>query len=244
MDPIVNDTNLRFILKYFRAIGIWSIGYSNKTLYYTWTAAYHSFFTIVYILSMAVNIVVVFEIKDFYISLAVFAMFFKMVNLFNHQQRIHNILNRLHVATTFQVNDQEPQEVQLVKKKLGFYSKIAIYYKYVSLGTCLMGLLSAFRDPPQKSYPGWFPFGLDDLSVPRNFWGIFVYQNIGMVSHALMNVTWDSLFVYLMVNIQVQFELLNIRVRKEFLEITAGNEEKLKRVFRHYNEIVRYWWWL
>lgn len=239
MDPIINNNILRFTLKFFRTIGMWSIGCSNRTLYYTWTAAYHSVFTILYILSMATNIVVVFEMKDFYISLAVFATFFKMVTILNHQKRIHDILNRLHFAPTFQVNEQEPQEVQLIKKKFRFYSKIGTCYKYVVIGTCSMGLISAFSDPPQKSYPGWYPFGLDDLSVPIKFWGIFVYQNIGMFSHALMNVCWDILLVYFMVNIQVQFELLNMRLRKDFLEITAENEEKLKRIFKSYNEIIR-----
>lgn len=135
------------------------------------------------------------------------------------------------------MNEKDLNEEQIVIKKMRIFTKMASGYMLVSLMAALMGILSAFSDPPKMSFPAWFPFGLNDLSVTANFYGIFVYQNFGMLVHCLMNVSWDSLIIYLMVNIQLQFELLNYRIRKEFLVIEGDTRAKLKRLFSGYTEI-------
>lgn len=241
MEPIRENANLRFNLRFYKAIGIWAVGSGHKRIYYAWTVAFHSLFTVLYLTSMIVNLVTAYRINDLYITLAEFAMFSKMVNIFKFQDRIHSVLRRFHYEDSFAVNEKDAQEVKFVEEKMSAYTKIATAYKLMSVAAGLMGLLSAFSDPPRMSYPAWFPFGLNDQSVRRNFFLIFVYQNIGMMCHCLMNVTWDNLFIYLMVNLQLQMRLMNERVRKEFLVIDEEeNEGKLKRMFGQYNKIMRW----
>lgn len=85
MEAIRGNVNLRFIVKLFKVIGIWPIGCSKRGFYYTWTFSYHILFTVLYILSMVMNLVVAYRINDLYITLTELAMFGKMVAVLRYE---------------------------------------------------------------------------------------------------------------------------------------------------------------
>lgn len=240
MDKIRKSPNLRFCLRFFKTVGIWSIGVPNKKLYYTWTFACNVFFTALYLMAMIANLLIAYKINDLYIVLAEFAMFGKMMCILVYHERINVVLRRLHYKDSFVLNEEDPEETKIIAKKMKMYFNIATIYQVTSLSAAVMGWASAFSDPPKMSFPAWYPFGLNDISVDMHFYIVFLYQNIGMLGHCFMNCCWDNFFVYLMTNIQVQFELLNYRLVRDFQDIKRDNRggKKLKDVFVHFTEIM------
>lgn len=238
MDPIREDPNLRFILKFCKAVGFW-ICNTHKNLYTTWTCISFAF-TVLYIMALITRILMTLEINDLYINFCELAMLAKLANILRYRTRINNLLQRMHFDGDFQVDENRAGEVEIVRKQMKNYSNTAKTYFYMSMLAVFFGVTNGFGDPPRMAFNAWYPFGMNDMSVPWKFYAVFLFQGIPMFIHATINVCWDTLFIYVLTIVQLQFELLNHRLKEKY-QIVRGpeNQRNLKRVFNTFSAIVR-----
>lgn len=238
MDKIRDDFNLNFIKKFCKLIGVWTVSPENAHLYGYWTR-FCVVFNILYVLALLIQQVISININDLYINLCEVAMLAKMINILSYRRRIVHLLERMHHEDNFQVNDFNVEEVRIVEKQMKNYRKFANAYFIMTVFAVCIGTLNGIgEEPPQMAFAAWYPFGMTDMTVPWKFRVIFLYQGIPIISHALVNVSWDNLFMYLVTNVQLQFELLNHRIKQSFMCITEDNDKKMNKIFHNFNAIM------
>lgn len=237
MDCIRTDSNLRFIERFCTLIGIWTVSASNEARYRIWTG-FCIVYNILYVLALWIEQIISLNVNDLYLNLSEVTMFTKMLNILNNRKRIVGLLHRMHHEEIFQVDPANEEEAAIVVKQMGHFSKFANFYFRMTTITVCIGTFNGFGSTPREmAFHAWYPFGMNDVSVPWKFWAVFFYQTL-VIAHALINVCWDNLFMYLVTNVQLQFELLNHRLVQGFQEVTADNEQKLKKMFHNFSAIM------
>lgn len=236
---LISVPELKFSVRFFNLIGVWPLSERCQVMYFIWTGLLHSLLTAAYLLSMVMKLITDFDLNDLYITLTEFAMAGKLINCLINYRRMQGVLKNLMDADIFQV--AQLSETETIRGRLKHYGRIATAYKYMSLAAALSALVrSLVSDPPKMSFPAWYPFGLNNLCVTRNFYVVLLYQNTGMLMHCLMNITWDNFLMYLLINIQMQLHLIATRFR-DYSETTNKQIQNgdLTRLFEHYTEIIR-----
>lgn len=239
MDAIRKDSNLAFILKFNQVIGVGIVS-SRHSLYTLWTLV-SVFFTTVYISAFLMHMLSpAFEVNDLYINFCELAMFAKFLSLLKYRVRLTQLLNRMHFDGVFQVDENNALEVVIVKKQMKKYAKYANTYLGMSMLAVSFAMTTGFGDPPRKAFPAWYPFGMNDMTVPWKFYVVLLYQGIPMFGHAFVNICWDNLLMYVLTNVQLQFELLNHRLKEKLVNVAGTeNEKNLKGIFKTFNAIIR-----
>lgn len=191
-------------------------------------------------MALVIRILMTLEINDLYINFCELAMLAKLVNILRYRTRINNLLQRMHFDGDFQVNENRAGEVEIVLKQMKKYSSTAKTYFYMSMLAVCFGVTNGLGDPPHMAFNAWYPFGMNDMSVRWKFYTVFLFQGIPMFIHAIINVCWDNLFIYVLTIVQLQFELLNHRLKEGYQKVRGReNQKNLKQVFHTFSAIVR-----
>lgn len=235
MDAIRKDSNLRFIRRFCKLIGIWAVD-THIDMYRVWSFIC-ILYNALYVLALLVQLVFSLNVNDLYINLCEVAMFAKMINIWNTRGCISGLLQRMHYADAFQVHPEDPDEVLIVQKGMRKFSKFANFYFWMTIMAVCIGTCNGFGNPRTMAFAASYPFGMTDMSVPWKFWVVFVYQS-SIILHACINVCWDNLFMYLVTNVQLQLALLSHRLGKSFQEISTDNARKLSAAFDNFSAIM------
>lgn len=241
LEDVIKTRSLRIFLSFYKYVGLWppSSGESfRRSLYFLWTFLLHFNCTFIYICTMVVNIVVRQDIGDLYITLTEFGMLGKVIPFLKRHVQFQEFLQDLFTNPLLAVRDS--QEKQLYRDNLRHYQRIINVY----ISSCLMvivsaGLSSIFSDPIRIPYPAWFP--VDYSARGLSYYIIFTYQNFGMTMHACMNLIWDCLMPFFMVNLHVQFLILGHRLRAGFSEPKnpLKTRQELIGFVEQYNGLVK-----
>lgn len=180
------------------------------------------------------------NVNDLYISLTEIGMLGKCSHFLGRHRQFQAFVKDLFTNPLFALKSTHERE--MYEKHLQHYRVVINTY----MSSCLLviiiaGLSSIVSDPISLSYPAWFPF---DYSSSRNlaYYLVFVYQNCGMGMHCLMNLTWDCLMPFLLVNLRCQFEVLGGRLRRGFTTPRDPNRTRreLEQWINHFNHLVRW----
>ena len=243
---VINIPSWRFFITVYKLTGLWppspddERGSLRRRLYFCVATLGHSFFTFLYITTMLINIAINLDVNNLYISLTEFAMLGKAFHFLGRHLKFQAFIRDLFDNPTYALRDEE--ELRLYKKNLRHYAIIINVYMVSCVSVIVSaGLSSYFSDPITLPYPAWFPF---DYSSSRNlaYYTIFLYQNFGMTMHCFMNLTWDCIMPYLMMNLRSQFEVLGHRLRQGFTEPKNHQKtrEEIVANINHYNSIVAF----
>lgn len=243
LEDVIKTRSLRIFISFYKFVGLWPPaegrqGSFRRSLYFLWTFLLHFNCTLIYICTMVINIVLRREIGDLYITLTEFGMLGKVIPFLKRYRTFQTFLQDLFTNPLLAVRNAEDRE--FYKDKLKHYQWIINVY----ISSCLVvvvsaGLSSIFSDPIRIPYPAWFPFDYRTRNVP--YYIIFTYQNFGMTMHACMNLIWDCLMPFFMVNIHVQFLILGNRLQGGFTEPKnpIKTRQELIEFVEHYNGLVK-----
>lgn len=237
MDRIRNHFQLRIITTFCKIHGLWSVD-NHRRLYNIWSGIC-IIYNFLFVAALLAQFVFTLNVNDLYINLSEVTMICKMINLLVYRHRIRRLIHRIHYDTAFHVNEDDPEEVAIVQKRLHNFARFTTFYCCLTSVAVTIGTFNGFgSDTPAMAFNAWYPFGLNDMSVKWKFWLVFVYQT-AIISHAWINVVWDNLFLYLLTNVQLQFELLNHRLEKRFKEVTEDNSRKFAVICDHFSAVTR-----
>lgn len=239
----------RLFIGIYRTFGLWppppdTLNSNRRTWYFFFAGLYHFFFTLIYISTMVINFLITWDFNDLYITFTEFGMLGKVYHFFKRHKIFQAYLKDLYENPIFGLQDQKEKEIYT--RNLKNYRLIVIMY----MSSCFLVIVAApvtsyYSDPIVLSYPAWFPV---DYSSRRNlaYYLIFVYQNIGMTVHCLINLTWDCIMPFLMVNLRSQFEVLNHRLEMGFKDPrnSVNAKQELINHVKHYNALVEWVWQL
>lgn len=246
LSQVINTPNWRLMVGTYKYLGLWPPPPNDRApnhhrwLYLSAAFVLHSCCTLLYVSTMLINIVVNQNINDLYITLTELGMLVKCGHFLRRHLLFQAFVDDLFTNPVFSLRG--PTEQEIYARNLRHYRLIVNgYMSFCLLFILLAGGSAMFSDPIALSYPAWFPF---DYSSSRNlaYYLIFVYQNGGMAMHCMMNLTWDCLMPFLMVNLSTQFEILGHRMRNGFAEPRNPMEcrQELVRNIEHYNALVRF----
>lgn len=241
---VIDISNWRFMVATHKLLGLWPPPADNSSpyrrpLYFLVSGIFHLFCTFLYILTMLIQMCLSANISESYIALTELAMLGKCGHFFRRNREFQALVADLFKNPIFALRDHHEKE--RYEKNLQHYK--VIVNSYMSL--CLLvivagGFSSIFSDPIAISYPAYFPF---DYSSSRNhaYYFVFFYQNIGMSLHCMINLTWDCIMPFLMVNLRSQFEILGHRLRLGFTDPkdSLKTRQEIIAGIKHFNALVR-----
>ncbi|XP_037040272.1 putative odorant receptor 71a [Bradysia coprophila] len=202
----------KFVLK---LCGLWPSGipYSYLSILYNWySLAFIFVFLFPYILAINVNIFftedVVEATNTLCMGLTVMALFGKSLNFRFFLRRIQNLLR---TSETFQL--ESDREVEFVDQKMVPFNKLCnCVYCFSNLAIAFNSIEAIVSAEARLPYAAWFPF--DWKSNSTTYALVCIYQVVGMVIVANLNLSIDLLSVYLMHVTSVKLEILGNRLRK------------------------------
>lgn len=140
-------------------------------------------------------------------SLTEAACAIKIYNFFVNNRDWQNILSEI---DGFYI--KSAREEQILRKRAHIFQILANIYFYntqVTLNTFTM--LSLFGGATELMFSGWYP-GFDWQNNRRDFWAVFIYQYIGVIITAGINVAIDSYYCFVMHILSAQANIVGHRM--------------------------------
>lgn len=163
-------------------------------------------------------------------TLTEISLFYKALNMVFKRNDFYQILDEIKMFKS--KNDEENCIIQKYSKKL----KNIFYYYAIVTYLCLVVTFCVplFKKDIYLPYKSWYPFDLKNK--PKYFWILYLYQLIGISTHASINVFNDTCIMLMMATIEIQFDVLGLRLKK-----LNNNSQKdsLLSVMQDYDKIIR-----
>ena len=190
-----------------------------KWSYMVYTILFHITFTLFY---DAFKLISFMYLDDFsvitramFICLTEFALAIKVVNFYLRFSEVSSLIQKI---CDFKVYDEI--EAKIMEKTLNFITNIEICYLAIAMVSCLFSYIAPFfAEDLILPYPGWYP--IDWYNNSLNYWIVYVYQVLGMFFQAQIFIITDVIFIYFMMMIGAQLDVL----AKRLAEIGHKNSE-------------------
>lgn len=234
MEEITNlfDTVLKIV--HYQCIMPIRIKTENIILFNIFGFSYHFIFTFAFISMMCYYGFTDEDFEEKVISLNMtlteISLFYKVLNMVFKRKDFYQILDEINLFKS--QNDKENNYIRTYSKKLkkSFYYYALVTFLCVLLTFCV----PLFNKDTYLPYKSWYPF---DLKNKLNyFWVLYVYQCIGIFSHASLNVFNDTFIMFIMATIGIQLDILGMRLKE--LNIKS-HDNSLLNVMHDYDKIIK-----
>lgn len=224
-------------LKYsLRIFGVWCPK-SQKIIYFIYSTAYlvvcpglTNAFIFVYLLKLTDQTDLTYGL---YMFLTQFCGLIKFIYFLVKNAHFQALIKR---STEFQL--ESPFEVNLFKKRINFFYKVACFYYIMAMiaihSTELMAICS---DSVKLPFSAWYPF-IDWEHNVRDYWIAVAYQHISITPASLLIITIDVLFSFLLLVISIEIELIGIRM-SEIGHFFNKDTERLQDFHRKQIDILK-----
>lgn len=162
-------------------------------------------------------------------TLTEISLFYKVLNMCFKRNDFYQILDEIKLFKT--QNDNENNIIRTYSKKLkkAFYYYAIVTYLCIFLTVCV----PLFKEDPYLPYKSWYPYNLKNK--PKYFWILFIYQCIGLISHASLNVFNDSFIMFMLATIGIQLDIIGLRLK----ELNKSHESSLLNVMQNYDITIK-----
>lgn len=201
-------------------MGLWPSVLSDKPkpsciswmAYTLYTIVFHTIFTFAYVAFKCINFISITDLtiitRALFITLTELSLTVKIVNFYI---RFSTMKRCLQTVREIQLIDDEEEAIFVTR--LGFLNKIILAFLITANMTGLFSYLSpVLVSEPMLPYPGWYP--LDWMNSHRDYWIVYAYQVLGMFFQIQTLVILEIYFIYLMVIVSTQMELLARRLNR------------------------------
>lgn len=206
------------LTKLLRFMGLWPSVASelSKLSRFSWlsytmyTIIFQTVFTFAYVGFKCINFIYITDLtivtRALFITLTELSLAIKIVNFY---LRFNTMKQFLQSVREIQLIDDAEEAIFM--KRLAFLKKIIVAFLITANMTGVFSYLSpVLVAEPMLPYPGWYP--LDWMTSRRNYWIVYVYQVLGMFFQIQALVIIEVYFIYLMVVVSTQIELLSKRL--------------------------------
>lgn len=208
-------------------------------LYTLYTICFQATFTFAYVLFKCINFLHITDLtiitRAMFITLTELSLAVKIINFYFRQRTLSDCLR---CVEQIQLNDESERSIFV--GRLAFLRRIFWAFLVTANTTGVFSYLSPVLvtdGEPMLPYPGWYP--LDWMHSRRAYWMVYGYQVVGMFCQIQALVIIEVYFIYLMVVVSAQVEVLARRLERIGYEReeeqqddgNAGdkNDEKAKR---------------
>lgn len=202
------------LIKFLHLIGLWPTHQikSASLFYAVYTILFQIIFTFSYDIFKCINFLFLTDLsiitRAMFICFTEIALVVKIVNFYFRMKTMQNCLNFVRA-----IKIETECEEKLFTSNLSFLSKIIKWYLITANVTGVFSYLSPLLvSEPILPYPGWYP--LDWFNSSLYYWLIYAYQVVGMFFQIQTLVIIESYFIYLMVTVSVQLDILSRRIEK------------------------------
>lgn len=170
------------------------------------------------------------KVISFNMTFTEISLFYKVMNIVLKRNDFYGILDDLNLFKP--QNDVEEDIIRAYTKKM---RKAFYYYAIVTILCVLITVcVPLFSEDSYLPYKSWYPYDL--INKTNYFWILYLYQCIGMFSHASINVFNDSFIMVLMGSIGIQLDILGLRLSK--LNENSDQKDSLLTVMKDYDKII------
>lgn len=206
---------MRTLIKFLNFVGLWPKQHKSMGswfFYGIYTIIFQTIFTFSYDFFKCINFLFLTDLdiitRAMFICFTEIALAVKIVNFYFRMRTMQTCLNYIQ-----KIKIENQYEADAFTSNFSFLSKIIKWYLITANVTGIFSYLSPLLvAEPILPYPGWYP--LDWFNSTLYYWLIYAYQVIGMFLQIQTLVIIESYFIYLMVTISVQLDILSNRIKK------------------------------
>lgn len=246
---------MRRLIHFLRLAGLWPSASHRCTfaLYAIYTFLFQITFTFAYDFFKCFNFLLITDLstitRAMFICFTELSLSVKIVNFYCRFGTLQNCLNT--VQSTIRI--ERPSEARLFNEKFSFLSKIITWYL---ISANMAGVFSytsplLVGDSAVLPYPGWYPLDWEHNDI--EYWLVYAYQVAGMFFQIQTLVIIEVYFIYLMVAISTQLDIIGHRMERigwfddveknnrtqEVGQVDVEAEAALIDCIRVHSEIVR-----
>lgn len=246
---------IRPLIHFLRLVGLWPTATHRCTftIYAIYTFLFQITFTFAYDFFKCINFLLITDLstitRAMFICFTELSLSVKIVNFYCRIRTIQNCLNT--VQSTIII--ERPSEAHLFTEKFAVLAKIITWYLISSNMAGVFSYTSPLLvgDSSILPYPGWYPVDWEHNNV--QYWLVYAYQVAGMFFQIQTLVIIEVYFIYLMVAISAQLDVIAQRMErigwiddvakknrtKELEQVDVEAEVALIDCFRVHREILR-----
>lgn len=207
---------IRHITSILYLMGLWPTHPSTSTLswciYSLYTVAFQSIFIFAYVLFKCINFLYIDDLTvmtlAMFITLTELSLAVKIVNFYARHRTM-----QLCLRTVERIRFQNIEEEAIFDARMSFLQKIFVAFLVTANTTGVFSYLSpVFVVEPMLPYPGWYP--LDWTNNRQHYWMVYAYQVLGMICQIQALVIIEVYFIFLMVVVSAQVEILGKRLER------------------------------
>lgn len=224
-------------------MGLWPSHHTSTSswlLYTIYTLVFQATFTFAYVLFKCINFVYMTDLaiitRAMFITLTELSLVIKIVNFYARHRTMQGCLSILE-----KIELKNTTEDTIASGRISFIQKIFWAFLLTANTTGVFSYLSpVLVDETMLPYPGWYP--LDWMHDRRDYWLVYIYQVLGMFFQIQALVVIEVYFIYLMVVVSVQLEVLANRMERIGYSIGARNkqaEQSLKQCVQEHCKVLK-----
>lgn len=222
-----------FLCGFFTAAGLWKPYHKSKFVQHIYSchSAFFLLFTIVYTIPLASSIFLATDAQDLsnrlFISSTKIAMINKLIPiiLYNKSfQRMKQLIN------DFQVKSRA--EERLVGQRIDKFATIMYIFAVMPHSAIsVWNIATILSEERRLTFIGWYP-GFDWENDDHTYWTLFWYQYIGITITAIVNISIDLFYCFVMYATSVEFEILGQRLSliEDRTSVCANKEHLIEHI--------------
>lgn len=216
MNQIGESTISKILVFHVKVLGLWAPE-NFSLLYFIYSTLLYLLFTVIYVFCMFVNFFFLTDVKEtthsLYMSLTCVALLFKTMNFLWFNRDMHT---NLQLVNNFELHTVE--EIHLTANRLRSYKNLWLAYYLMINITGLAAYISAlYAVPRQLPFRAWYPF--DWRHDDKIYWSTYVYQVVGMIVQANLNITMEIFPGFLIYMARLKMDILKMRLERNHQNI-------------------------
>lgn len=182
-----------------------------QNIYSIYSVVLLTVFSAIYTAAMVMNIFLMTDDSDLsnrlFMSLTEVACAIKIYNFFVNNRVWQEILSEIE---SFRI--KSPNEEQILQKRFYVFRILSnLYIWNAQLSLNALTVVTLLSGGTNLLFSGWYP-GFDWKNNRRDFWIVFVYQYVGVIITAAVNVCIDSYYCFAMHILSAQANIIGYRM--------------------------------
>lgn len=213
IDELDKNDPTNFIIKTLKICGIWPNDNYRKYVNIFYSILIQIIIIFTFVLATCINLASIRNLSDtsesLYMCLTLTAMEVKILVFFIYNKKIINLVKLInHRYFNLNLNQIEINTINTNYIRFNKFRRI-----FVTMASSV--ILSSFLSPPfskQKKfpYPAWYPY---DWKNDTKIYGIWYFHEvIAMTLSCYSNITLDIFMAYLLLQLGIHYEILNIKL--------------------------------
>lgn len=206
-----------------------------QNLYAAYSVVLLTIFSLIYTLAMVINIFLLTNFSDLsnrlFISLTEAALVIKVYNFLMNNREWQKILSEIETFRTKSAKDEE-----ILRERAGVSQMlISVYFCNCNFAVTALLVITLVGGATDLMFSGWYPgFDIDENRL--DFWIVFLYQYVGMMITANVNIAIDSYYCFVMHILSAQANIIGHRMSSiDFDDTTNSVQEVRMTLIRQIN---------